>query len=323
MPIHDTTETRPPVVDLLYPSEEKRRAGLKRKAAVEALHTEFVRDLMLEQLADQLMPHYQYKMVSLFAELSDDIDVIHYRQDILDDLMTIPALSGTLRKIVNIMLTNDKSNIYKLSTPDCFTQLDSAVQAFEAYVRCMELMHKLYIDNKDKVASQGIKKLFAFFEGNYSDKHYSRLKAETAQLRDAMTNKIRSATIAVNFNENLVPVSIGLVDVSADSWESAPSVIDRIISLGAKNSDHTVMNKLLLRYGEDGQTESLSTLEKSLFRGLDNVTAKYVKSLEKVLEEYQAIGFEDMYAVEYQLDFYMGAIAMIENAEAKIGRAHV
>jgi DNA mismatch repair ATPase MutS len=317
MPVlHDTTDTRPPVVDLLYPSEEKRRAGLKRKAALEELPTNFVKDLMLEQLADQLTPHYQYKMVGLFAELSDDVEVISYRQDILDDLIGVPAISGTLRKVVSIMLTNDKSNIYKLSTPDSFTQLDSAVQAFEAYIRCMELMHKLYLENKDKVKSEGVKKLFAFFEGNYSDKHYTRLKKETEQLRAAMTGKIRSVTVAVNFNENLVPISVGLAGISDKSWESSPSVFDRIISLGAKNSDHTVMHELKERFREDGR-DVLTTTDKELFEALDSATKKYVKTVEDVLDEYQAIGFEDMYAIEYQLDFYTGVVGMIENARAK------
>lgn len=315
MPIHDTTDTRPPVVDLLYPSEEKRRAALKRKAALEELPTGFVKDLMLEQLCDQLTPHYQHKMLSIFSELSDDPEVIAYRQDILDDLIAVPAVSSTLRKVISVMLTNDKSNIYKISSPDCFTRLDSAVTAFEAFVQCMELIHGVYEKSRDRVKSEGIRKLFAFFEGNYQDKHYVRLKKEAEELRAAMTGKIRSAMIAVNFDENLVPTAAGLVSVSDESWNDAPSVIDRILSFGSKR-EHTVMTSLRERFREDGQTP-LSTVDKALFESLDFVTKKYVKEVESVLEEYQAIGFEDMYALEYQLDFYMGAVQMIENVEAR------
>lgn len=315
MAFHDTTNSRPPVVDLLYPTEDHRRAALKRKAALEELPTGYVNDLMLEALADQLTPHYQYKMVSLFAEMSDDLEVIKYRQDILEDLINIPAVSTTLRKIINLMLTNDKSNLYKLSVPDCFTQLDAAVTAFEAYIKCMDMMHEVYVKNIDKVKSAGIKKLFDFFEGNYSNKHYVKLKKETEQLREAMTGKIRSATIAVNFDENLVPVAAGLVGVSEESWNDAPSVFDRIMSFGAKH-EHTVMRPLHERFREDGQS-TLSVVDKALFENLDFITKKYVKAVEDVLDEYQAIGFKDMYAVEYQLDFYMGAVNMIENAEAK------
>ncbi len=253
MAFHDTTNSRPPVVDLLYPTEDHRRAALKRKAALEELPTGYVNDLMLEALADQLTPHYQYKMVSLFAEMSDDLEVIRYRQDILDDLINIPAVSTTLRKIINLMLTNDKSNIYKLSVPDCFTQLDAAVTAFEAYIKCTDMMHEVCVKNIDKVKSAGIKKLFDFFEGNYSNKHYVKLKKEVEQLREAMTGKIRSATIAVNFDENLVPVAAGLVGVSEESWNDAPSVFDRIMSFGAKH-EHTVMRPLHERFREEGQS---------------------------------------------------------------------
>ncbi len=316
----DELEGKPPVVDLLYPNKEKRKQMLKRKAELELLPTDFCKDLMLEQLAEQLTPHNQYKMVNLLSELCDDTEIINYRLDILDDLRQSPELSGTLKKVVDIMLTNDKTNIYKLSTPDSFTVLDSAVQAFEAYIKCTEMLHRLYLDKKEAIRSDGIKKLFQFFEDSYNSKHYVRLKKETGQLRQSMNGKIRSALVAVNFNENLLPVSAGLVSISDKMYEDGGTVIDRIISLGSKNTDHRVMKNLHERFDEASQGEKPDTstlIDRALFKELDSVTKKYVKAVEDVLDEYRAIGFEDMYSIEYQLDFYMGMVQMIENAEAK------
>lgn len=318
--MHDTIDTKPPIVDLLYPSEEKRRQNLKRKASLEQLPTEFAKDLMFEQLAEQISPHYQYKSVAVLSELCDDKEIIEYRLDVLDDLKNNPELSGTLRKVVSKMIVNDKSNIYKLSTPDSFTILDTAVKAFEAYSECMEMLHKLYLSKKDEVKSQGIKKMFEFFEKNYSSKHYIRLKKEVTELREAITGKIRSATIAVNFDENLNPVEAGLIAVSDKLYEDQGTVFDRIISIGSKNRENKVMKSLHDRNAvpADGERPSASTLlDRALFAELDKVTAKYVKAVDSVLDEYRAIGFEDMYSIEYQLDFYMGAVNMIENAEAK------
>lgn len=36
---------------------------------------------------------------------------------------------------------------------------------------------------KDKIRSEGVKKLFAFFEEHYGDKHYISLKGEIAELK--------------------------------------------------------------------------------------------------------------------------------------------
>lgn len=38
---YDNSNVKPPIIDLLYPSEEQRRACLKRKAQIEQLPTEF------------------------------------------------------------------------------------------------------------------------------------------------------------------------------------------------------------------------------------------------------------------------------------------
>ena len=50
---YDNSNVKPPIIDLLYPSEEQRRACLKRKAQIEQLPTEFEKDLMLSQLSEQ------------------------------------------------------------------------------------------------------------------------------------------------------------------------------------------------------------------------------------------------------------------------------
>lgn len=317
---YDNSNVKPPIVDLLYPSEEQRRACLKRKAQIEQLPTEFEKDLMLAQLSEQLTPHNQYKMTAILGELCDDISVAEYRLDIIDDLLADSALTATLRKVVDKMLVNDRTNIYKLTTPDSFTVLDTALTAFESYCECMKILHKLYEEKSSGIRSAGLKKLFDFFEGHYNSKHYKKLKAESEELRNAMTGKIRSATIGINFDENLVPISMGLVGFSDKMYEDSGTVIDRILSFGSKNNDHKVMRDLHERF-DDPQSakreEIVNNLDRALFAELDKVTKKYVNSIDDILNEYRAIGFEDMYAIEYQLDFYSGAVMMIENVRSK------
>ncbi|MDE8718808.1 DNA mismatch repair protein MutS, partial [[Eubacterium] siraeum] len=96
----------------------------------------------------------------------------------------------------------------------------------------------------------GLKKLFDFFEGHYNSKHYKKLKAESEELRSAMTGKIRSATIGINFDENLVPISMGLVGFSDKMYEDSGTVIDRNLSFGSKSNDHKVMRDLHERFDD-------------------------------------------------------------------------
>ena len=285
---YDNSNVKPPIVDLLYPSEEQRRACLKRKAQLEQLPTEFEKDLMLAQLSEQLTPHNQYKMTAILGELCNDPAVAEYRLDIIDDLLADASLTATLRKVVNKMLINDRTNIYKLTTPDSFTVLDTALTAFESYCECMEILHELYAKKSGNIRSKGLKKLFDFFEGHYNSKHYKKLKAESEELRSAMTGKIRSATIGINFDENLVPISMGLVGFSDKRYEGNGTVIDRILSFGSKDNEHKVMRDLHERF-DDPQSakreEIVNNLDRALFAELDKVTKKYVNSIDDILNE--------------------------------------
>ena len=63
---YDNSNVKPPIIDLLYPSEEQRRACLKRKAQIEQLPTEFEKDLMLAQLSEQLTRRYSVSCATIF-----------------------------------------------------------------------------------------------------------------------------------------------------------------------------------------------------------------------------------------------------------------
>lgn len=155
----DEFDIKAPVADLLYPSVEKHNAMKKRAAALEKLPRAFVDNLELEKVADIITPHYQYRVMRLFCEVCDDEEVINYRLDILDDFIRLPSLSATIRKVINVMVENDRKNIYNLTTPDSFSQLDDAISGFDAYIQCMEIMHDFYGKMEDKIRSEGVKKL--------------------------------------------------------------------------------------------------------------------------------------------------------------------
>ena len=240
----DEFDMKAPVADLLYPSVEKHNAMKKRAAALEKLPRAFVDNLELEKVADFITPHYQYRVMRLFCEVCNDEEVINYRLDILDDFIRLPSLSATIRKVINVMVENDRKNIYNLTTPDSFSQLDDAISGFDAYIQCMEIMHDFYGKMKDKICSEGVKKLFAFFEEHYGDKHYISLKGEIEKLKKALYDRIRSVTVAINLDERLVPVSAGIIELSKERYDIKPSLVDRILYHGAKFNDKAVVKNL-------------------------------------------------------------------------------
>lgn len=102
----------------------------------------------------------------------------------------------------------------------------------------------------------------------------------------------------------------------------SPRVLDRIIYHGAKFSANTFMDNIHERYiFENGDRYSkdkiVNDIEQPLFDDLDHITKKYVKLIEQALSEYQAIGFDEVKSIDYQLEFYMGLLQLRQTAEYK------
>ena len=317
---HDEIEQSSRVTDLFYPDAAARERMKKRRYAREELPKDYIGDLELERVAELFCREDRLKLVRIFEELCDDPDVIAYRQDILEDLINIPRLAPTIKKIVDIMVENDRGNIYQLSEPDSFSSLSDALNAFDAYVECVELMHKFYNENRDEIKSAGMNGLFGYFEKNYADRDYNKMKQDLAELETALKNHVRSVTVAINLDENLVPVAAGIVDISDRKYVMKPSLIDRILYRGANFSEKTVdnMHKKYRNDEEIGADELLvNTVDETLFKELDSFTRKLVKKLTRVMAEYQKLGVKDIVSINYQLEFYIGAAALVGSAKSK------
>ncbi|SDB04501.1 MutS domain V [Ruminococcaceae bacterium FB2012] len=307
-----------PLVDLYYPSKQKREEARARNAARRDWPRDFSANLGLEQVAAQISNYYAKRTLDLLSEFSCDKEVIEYRLDVLEDFMRVPKLSSTVKKTVDIMLENDRKNIYKLSNPDSFSMLAEALEAYEAYVNCMEILHDFYAGNREKLRSKGVIGMFEYFEEQLRDPHYAELKKQTAELRAMIKDRVRSVTVAINLDETLVPVSAGILEISKEPYILKPSLLDRMIYHGANFQSGKVMKSVRNKYtglNTDGEP-NLNAADKALFDELGAITEGYVEKLCDVLEEYQKITLKDMYSISYQLDFYLGAIEMINLCEA-------
>ena len=307
-----------PLVDLYYPSKQKREECRARSAARRDFPKDFSANLSLEQLAAQISNYYSKRTLDILSEFCCDKEVIEYRLDVLEDFRSVPKLSSTVKKTVDIMLENDRKNVYKLSNPDSFSMLSEALEAYEAYISCMELLHEFYAENKPRLRSRGVIGMFEYFEEQLRDPHFAELKKQTAELRAMLKDRIRSVTVAINLDETLVPVSAGILELSKEPYILKPSLLDRIIYHGANFQSGKVIKSVRNKYtglNPDGEPD-LNTADKALFDELAAISDSYVQKLCDVLEEYQKITLKDMYSISYQLDFYLGAIDMINLCES-------
>ena len=93
-----TTQTQEEIhlVDLLYPSEDKKRVCLERGQAIAKLPQDYVTNLELEMLSRLICPENSLNALRIFTQMTADPEVLHYRPDILEVFLHVPALEAVL-----------------------------------------------------------------------------------------------------------------------------------------------------------------------------------------------------------------------------------
>ncbi len=314
---HDEIDSGDFAVDLLYPSQQKRIELKKRRNQLAEYPQSYLKSLELETVAKIISSYNVHYTMNIFSEMCMDTDVISYRLDILEDFLNVPTLSTTIKRIINVMIENDRKNIYKLSEPDSFDVLNDAITAFDGYIECMDIMHGFIEKHSKEIKSVGVRKMFDFFEENYRNKHFNSLRTELGELKESIRNNIRSVTVAINLDERMVPVSAGIINYSKDPYILKPSLFDKILYHGANFSKDKIVKNMRNKYINSEATNEriVNTADENLFKELSFITDKYIQMIDDVLAEYQKIGFKDMQHINYQLEYYMGAVNLIKLCE--------
>lgn len=315
-----TKEYQNSVLDLLYPSDEKREQAKARRLKLEKLPQSYQDNLEIQKVASILSPTNQYSTVKLLSELNTDPDIINYRLDAIDDFLTLPKLMPTVYRIITLMLDNDRAGMRKFSNPTSFDEFRAQLDAFGCYISCVDEMHTFYEKTGESLRSAAMKRLFGFFEEIYMSEDYQKLCALVAELNESLKTRIKSVTVAINFDEMMTPISAGIVGYSNAEYIEKPSVFDKILYFNAKKNPNQVEGGLFRRYTNDNPYDKdrvINEVDAKLFKGLSKITDGYIKKLTEVLKAYQRIGFEDIPGLQDQLDLYEGVIKLIKTAEFK------
>ncbi len=299
------------LVDLLYPSEEKRRQHLDRGAALAKLPQDYVTNLELEQLARLISPEYALNAQRIFTQLSTDPETLNFRLDILEDFLEVPALEAVLYENVHKMYINEHVNIQKLGLADSFFALNQRFESLRTYIECVTKCHEFCEKYKEKFRSKALKELADYFASVYNSDYFEEVKKETDECLSILAKGVRSVTVGINFDDMMRPVEAMLLSVSTDKIKKKGK-FDWLF--GRVGDGGRAIGKTHSLYNENGGTNDL---EAPLFRELKDVNAEYISHLDTAIRAYFKKSTEDILTFETQLSFYIGAKKLIEAVRAR------
>lgn len=300
------------LVDLLYPSEEKRRICLDRGASIAKLPQDYVTNLELEVLSRLVCPENSLNALRIFTQLTDDEEVLNYRLDILEDFLNVPSLEAVLYENVHKLYVNEHVNIQKLGLADSFYALNQRLGSLQTYIECITKCHEFCQKYQDKLKSKALKELVVYFAQVYNSEYFDEVKRETKECLNILSKGVKSVTVGINFDDMMRPVEAMLLGVSTESIKKKGR-FDWIFKHLDQGSSRAI-GKTHSLYNENGGTNDL---EAPLFRELKEVNSEYITHLDTAIRAYFKKSTEDILTFQSQMSFYIGAKKLVEAVNAR------
>lgn len=300
------------LVDLLYPSETKRREAQDRATAIAQLPQDYVTNLELELLSRLICPENALNAQRILTQLSTDEEVLNYRLDILEDFLNVPQLEAVLYENVHKLYVNEHVNIQKLGLADSFYALNTRLNSLKTFIECITNCHEFCQKFQDRFRSEALKGLVEYFASVYNSEYFDEVKRETDECLRILAKGVKSVTVGINFDDMMRPVEAMLLSVSTDSIKKKGR-FDWIFKHLDGGADRAIGRTHSL-YNENGGTNDL---EAPLFRELKEINSEYISHLDRAIRAYFKKSTEDILTFESQMSFYIGAKRIIDAVRAR------
>lgn len=299
------------LVDLMFPSEEKRRMHLDRGAELAKLPQDYITNLELEQLSRLISPEYSMNALKAFTQLSTDPETLNYRLDILEDFLNVPSLENVLYENVHKLYINEHINVQKLGLADSFYALNQRLESLKTFIECITKCHEFCDKNRSKFNSKALQGLSDYFSSVYNSEYFDEVKRETDECLKILAKGVKSVTVGINFDDMMRPVEAMLLSVSTDAIKKQGRFDWLFKRIGGGDR---AIGKTHSLYNENG---GQNDLEAPLFRELKEINSEYISHLDIAIRAYFKKSTEDILTFESQMSFYIGAKKIIEAVRAR------
>jgi DNA mismatch repair protein MutS len=283
-----------------------------------------VADLGIHTLVDALSPqtHLKDRFRSIFLQASPHPQVIHYRQEVLEDVLRSPALlqglEGVLPRLSQLAFLSD----YPYST--LLEQIVSRLGALELWVECVKELAELLAAPETGVRAAALLRLRAALESQAADPSFQSLAEQLPDLRQRASG-VSSITVGVNLDAQLRPVAAALLSFNDQPVRGGrETLIGRLLGSGPDKGEpdgfegiaplHSVPKDI------PGLARSTSQppdpLMFPLFKDLDRVLKRTMEPVARVLQQYLHLHGRALAVLEPEIAFYLSGAQLIRRMEA-------
>lgn len=292
-------------ISLLYPADlpaADRQAGA-------TLDEHCFRDLDIAKILDQVSPNRRgaENLDAILLRLCVNPRIIRYRQDILDDLLTMSELVTGFDALVPVLAELSYARYREDKRKPVFHEVVWRLNELARLVECTTGLHALLSQYRAQLRSEGLQHLLAYVSDARDDPVFRNLEQELPDLQ-RQTEQVQSLTIGVNLNQHLLPVEAALLSIN-NAPVSETSLLKKLFGKGADSIQGIA--PLHSAPQDTGTGVAVSPLLTPLFRDVADVLDKTCRPLAHALKRYTGLQSRALAAIGKELQFYTRAAAFI------------
>ncbi len=269
-----------------------------------------IRDLDLARTISAISAgkHHRQNIEKILLNLCDDPQVIRYRQDILEDVLTQADLAARFENLFPILDELTYAHYREDREKPTLHEVVWRMNELARFVECVNELSGIFRDFEE-LRSEGLRLLRNEIAHIERDETFQHLVQELPELLSQL-NAIKSVTIGVNLDHNFHPVEATLLSVNKETITS----MSLLRKLFGKSSDGMQGIAPLHTAPRDVKPGGLSarTIMDPLFQDLAKVLEKVCQPIAKALKRYVNINSGVLANLGQELRFYSGGVKLIQ-----------
>lgn len=311
-------------ISLLWPNKEKRdRIRKKRKLSDESYGDINLERIVAEFTVDKLYTAY---VKNILTEMCDDIEVINYRQDILEDILNSTQIQECLEKIYIIASEVERSALPEsLDSPEIL-KLARSFRETDMFGNCLNKVRKILLQSGDNFKSEGLCKL----KNRIIELSERFMQGYGDDLPESNDNyaKPASITLGINLDNQLRPTEATIISLNSQKFTRAP-FLNRLIQKNKNEYESTFdfhssnegfLNEKVIKELQDASESMVSidstALQLSLISDLDRIVKHAISPLKYIIRRYTNTYMDFFVNLKFELLFILGAAGIIKKLRA-------
>lgn len=272
--------------------------------------------ILTQDNAEQLELYYliDLKSCDVCDFLTDDPEIIKYRQQTFVDTLNNEELCSVLNKMIPLL--SDIKDLRRMST-ETYESTESylySITEIELYTSLLELLKEKLLPMAPKFTSPAFKRFADRIKELTESEYYRNLNEQLAALT-SRTREIKSITVGVNLDDQLRPEHAGVLSINSEPFKSG-ELIDKILTLNFKKDDMTCIAPLTPFRKTQSENQQLA-LSYAFNTAINEVFKSSVKGWKKIIQGYVLENTDFLLRMTSEIEFVTKATDLLKELKSR------